>query len=81
MITFVAAFPLAPIFALIVNVFKLRQDSIKINRLTKRPTAIKVLGLGPWTYILETIVFASMLTNVILFFNVNTTIFSLYNFF
>ncbi|XP_044261982.1 anoctamin-3-like isoform X2 [Tribolium madens] len=60
---FVAAFPLAPLCALINNCMELRLDAFKLVTRHRRPVPKKVSGIGPWKYILETITHLSVATN------------------
>jgi hypothetical protein len=60
---FVAAFPLAPLFALLNNVVELRLDAYKWTTLMRRPVAERVGGLGAWYGILQGITYAAVATN------------------
>lgn len=60
---FVAAFPLAPLLALMNNVIEIRLDAIKFVKIWKRPVASKAQDIGAWYGILKTITFLAILTN------------------
>uniref|UniRef100_A0A914DUI3 Anoctamin n=1 Tax=Acrobeloides nanus TaxID=290746 RepID=A0A914DUI3_9BILA len=49
---FVAAFPLAPFFALINNIFEIRLDAYKFIVTTQRPMPAQAKGIGIWMKIL-----------------------------
>lgn len=61
---FVAAFPLAPLFALLNNVLEIRIDAIKYTTVLKRPIAQRAQDIGVWLPIIQTITYLSVLTNV-----------------
>lgn len=61
---FVAAFPLAPLCALINNCMELRLDAYKLVTRYRRPVPKKDSGIGPWRDILEVITHLSIATNV-----------------
>ena len=50
---FVVAFPLAPLFALLNNIFELRLDARKILVYHRRPVAHRVRDIGIWVDIME----------------------------
>ncbi|NXS35801.1 ANO9 protein, partial [Pomatostomus ruficeps] len=52
---FVAAFPLAPLLALINNVFEIHMDAIKMIRLYRRMVPRKAKDIGIWLQVLEAI--------------------------
>nr|CAH0112600.1 unnamed protein product [Daphnia galeata] len=60
---FVAAFPLAPLFALLNNVLKMRLDARKILTLHRRPVAQRVKDFGVWYTILDCLGKLSVATN------------------
>ncbi|KAJ3619831.1 hypothetical protein MTP99_005485 [Tenebrio molitor] len=60
---FVAAFPLAPLCALINNCMELRLDAYKLVTRYRRPVPKKDSGIGPWRDILEVITHLSIATN------------------
>lgn len=63
---FVAAFPLAPFFALLNNVLEMRLDARKILTLHRRPVAQRVKDIGVWYNILDCLGKLSVITNVII---------------
>lgn len=65
---FVAAFPLAPLFALLNNVLEMRLDARKILNLHRRPVAQRVKDIGVWYNILDCLGKLSVVTNVNLLF-------------
>lgn len=60
---FVAAFPLAPLFALINNVLEVRLDAYKFVTQYRRPVAQRAQDIGVWYGILKGITFIAVLTN------------------
>ncbi|XP_021501901.1 anoctamin-9 [Meriones unguiculatus] len=60
---FVAAFPLAPLLALISNAVEIRLDAIKMVRLQRRLVPRKAKDIGTWLQILETIGVLAVITN------------------
>ncbi|OXA61028.1 Anoctamin-1 [Folsomia candida] len=60
---FVAAFPLAPFFALINNIFELRFDAQKLLKHHRRPISIRVKGIGVWYQIIDTVAKFAVLSN------------------
>ncbi|XP_045453771.1 anoctamin-5-like [Melitaea cinxia] len=60
---FVAAFPLAPLFALINNVLEMRLDAKKFLTCYRRPVPQRVCGIGVWYRILDSIGKLSVITN------------------
>lgn len=61
---FVSAFPLAPLFALINNIFELRLDAKKLLVHHRRPVAVRVKDIGVWLQIMEALGRISVVTNV-----------------
>lgn len=61
---FVAAFPLAPLFALLNNVAEIRLDAYKMVTQARRPLAERVEDIGAWFGILQTITYISVVSNV-----------------
>jgi len=61
---FVAAFPLAPFFALLNNVFEMRLDAKKLLIMYRRPVGQRVRDIGIWYRILDSISKLSVITNV-----------------
>ncbi|XP_026726490.1 anoctamin-1 isoform X2 [Trichoplusia ni] len=60
---FVAAFPLAPLFALINNVLEMRLDARKFLTCYRRPVPQRVNDIGVWYRILDSIGKLSIITN------------------
>ncbi|XP_059080629.1 anoctamin-1-like [Tigriopus californicus] len=60
---FVSAFPLAPLFALVNNVFELRLDAKKLLVHHRRPVAQRVKDIGIWLQIMESLGKISVVTN------------------
>lgn len=60
---FVAAFPLAPFFALLNNVFEMRLDAKKLLKMYRRPVGQRVIDIGIWYRILDSISKLSVITN------------------
>lgn len=60
---FVAAFPLAPLFALINNVLEMRLDARKLLACYRRPVPQRVNDIGVWYRILDSIGKLSIITN------------------
>ncbi|KAL0968813.1 hypothetical protein UPYG_G00272220 [Umbra pygmaea] len=60
---FVAAFPLAPLLALINNIFEIRLDAIKMVSLERRMVPKKTNHIGVWTGLLEAIGVLAVIAN------------------
>jgi anoctamin-1 len=60
----VAAFPLAPFFALLNNIFEMRLDAKKFLRFYRRPVPKRVKNIGVWFHILDILGRLSVVTNV-----------------
>ncbi|KAF7666802.1 hypothetical protein LDENG_00093680 [Lucifuga dentata] len=60
---FVAAFPLAPLLALINNIFEIRLDAIKMVSLERRMIPKKTKDIGIWTKVLEAIGVLAVIAN------------------
>ncbi|XP_066923434.1 anoctamin-7-like [Clytia hemisphaerica] len=60
---FVAAFPLAPLIALITNLIEIRIDAINMIKAYRRPIAYKSEGIGVWYDILVTLTTIAVLVN------------------
>ena len=69
MVLFAAAFPLAPLFALINNILEIRLDAYKYIVPKKRPLAERAQDIGVWFEILQAITYLSFVTNVIFYNN------------
>ena len=61
---FVAAFPLAPLFALINNIAEIRLDAYKMVSQSRRPLAERVEDIGAWFGILKIITYIAVVSNV-----------------
>ena len=61
---FVAAFPLAPLCALINNVIELRLDAYKLVKFYQRSPALKAQDIGAWFNILQIFSFIAVVSNV-----------------
>jgi hypothetical protein len=61
---FVAAFPLAPFFALLNNILEMRLDAKKLLTYYRRPVTQRVRDIGVWYRILDSIGKLSVITNV-----------------
>lgn len=61
---FVAAFPLAPFFALLNNIFEMRLDAKKLLANHRRPVSQRVRDIGVWYRILDSIGKLSVISNV-----------------
>ncbi|XP_077971409.1 anoctamin-5-like isoform X2 [Styela clava] len=60
---FVAAFPLAPLLALLNNIIEIRLDANKFICELRRPLAQKCADIGAWYHLLEFIATISVVTN------------------
>lgn len=65
---FVAAFPLAPLCALLNNIAEIRLDAYKMVTQARRPLAERVEDIGAWYGILRAITYAAVVSNVSLIF-------------
>lgn len=61
---FVAAFPLAPIFALLNNIGEIRLDAYKMIKEARRPLAERVEDIGAWFGILKGVTYTAVVSNV-----------------
>lgn len=61
---FVAACPLAPLFALLNNWVEIRLDAQKFVCEYRRPVAERTQGIGIWFHILEVITHFAVISNV-----------------
>lgn len=52
---FACAFPIAPLFALVNNIFELRLDAQKILKYYKRPVPYQVPNIGVWYRIFDVV--------------------------
>lgn len=60
---FVTAFPLAPLFALMNNIFEMRLDAKKMIKYFRRPVPQRVKGIGVWLPIMNMIGRISVASN------------------
>ncbi|KAG7214086.1 hypothetical protein KM043_001446 [Ampulex compressa] len=60
---FVAAFPLAPLFALLNNIAEIRLDAYKMVKEARRPLAERVADIGAWYGILRGITYVAVVSN------------------
>ncbi|CAM9497815.1 unnamed protein product [Laminaria digitata] len=60
---FSAAFPLAPLLAMINNLVQTRVDAHKICKTRRRPIALKSGGIGVWDNVLELMTVIAVITN------------------
>lgn len=60
---FVAAFPLAPLFALLNNIAEIRLDAYKMVTQARRPLSERVEDIGAWYGILKIITYAAVVSN------------------
>lgn len=61
---FVSAFPLAPFFALVNNIFEMRLDAKKFLKYYRRPVPCRVRNIGVWYSIMDILGRVSVITNV-----------------
>ena len=60
---FAPAFPLAPFFALINNIFEIRIDAVKYCTVYRRPAFRQAEDIGSWFTVLNVLGFLAVLTN------------------
>ncbi|GFV23476.1 anoctamin-2 [Trichonephila clavipes] len=60
---FVAAFPLAPLFALLNNVVEIRLDAYKYVTQLRRPLSARVPSIGAWQAILKGLSVFAVISN------------------
>uniref|UniRef100_A0A1I8H5H1 Anoctamin n=1 Tax=Macrostomum lignano TaxID=282301 RepID=A0A1I8H5H1_9PLAT len=65
-VLFVAAMPLAPLFAMLNNVIEIRLDAWKMVALMRRPVARRARDIGAWFGILTSISALSVVTNAVI---------------
>lgn len=58
-----AAFPLAPFFALLNNIAEIRLDAFKMVTQARRPLAERAEDIGAWFGILRIITYAAVVSN------------------
>ena len=61
---FVAAFPLAPLCALVNNVIELRLDAYKLTKYFQRSSAHRAQDIGAWYNILRVFALIAVVSNV-----------------
>ena len=66
MTIFVAAFPLAPFFALLNNWVEIRLDAHKFITVFRRPVAERAQDIGAWFTILDVVSKTAVVTNALL---------------
>ena len=71
---FVAAFPLAPFFALLNNWVEIRLDAQKFVCETRRAVAERAENIGIWFTILDMLAQFAVITNVSPYFQRNLTV-------
>ncbi|KAK6059258.1 hypothetical protein COOONC_03114 [Cooperia oncophora] len=62
---FVAAFPLAPLFAVLNNIFEIRLDAYKFLITTQKPVPAQARNIGVWLRILDMISKSTVLINAL----------------
>lgn len=62
---FVSAFPLAPLFAMINNIFEMRLDARKFLTFYRRPVPRRAPNIGVWFRILNVLGRLAVISNVI----------------
>ena len=60
---FVAAFPLAPFFALLNNIAEIRIDAFKMVAQARRPLAERGEDIGAWFGVLRILTYAAVVSN------------------
>jgi hypothetical protein len=63
---FSCCFPLAPVFALINNIYELRADAYKLLVVYQRPVPFRAQNIGVWEQILRFVAACSVATNSVL---------------
>ncbi|EEC20511.1 transmembrane protein 16D, putative [Ixodes scapularis] len=63
---FVAAFPLAPLFALLNNTLEIRLDALKLLGSYRRPVGVRVRDIGIWYRIMDSLGKLAVLTNAVI---------------
>lgn len=74
MTLFVASFPLAPVLALVNNLFEIRVDAWKITTQFRRVVPEKAQDIGAWQPILQGIAILAVATNVSYCYCKNTSV-------
>lgn len=60
---FVAAFPLAPFFALLNNIAEIRIDAFKMVAQARRPLSERAEDIGAWFGVLRMLTYAAVVSN------------------
>lgn len=60
---FVAAFPLAPFFALLNNIAEIRIDAFKMVAQARRPLSERAQDIGAWFGVLRMLTYAAVVSN------------------
>lgn len=63
---FVSAFPLAPVFGLLSNFIRIKTGGLRLLSHVRRPWPMGAENIGVWQQVLETMSYASALTNALL---------------
>ena len=63
---FASGLTIAPIFALLNNIFEIRIDAIKMVKSYRRPVPSRVDDIGAWYHILKGLIRVSVITNALL---------------
>ena len=74
---FVAAFPLAPLLALLNNVIEIRTDAYKYTTQMRRSLGFRARDIGIWADILEAMTYMSAISNVSLTLFISEHIFQI----
>jgi hypothetical protein len=64
---FAAAFPLAPVIAIVSNLVEMHADCFKLTYLCRKPRSFRSDGLGMWKTLIHAIIWLSALTNCLIF--------------
>lgn len=65
-VLFVSAFPLAPLFALINNIFETRLDAQKFLKYYRRPVPHRATNIGIWFRILDVVAKLAIISNAVI---------------
>ena len=65
---FSAAFPLAPLCALVNNVIEIRLDAVKLCFTCQRPQCLNTEDMGAWFSILNLVTIIMVVTNLLMAF-------------
>ncbi|KAI5725304.1 hypothetical protein M8J77_013668 [Diaphorina citri] len=65
-VLFVSAFPLAPLFALINNIFETRLDAQKFLKYYRRPVPHRATNIGIWFRVLDVVAKLAVISNAVL---------------